>query len=61
MDIKSIKPNQKYSVTKHDGKVVEMTGQRLKAYLIAFKNIAPIEVNEPEAKTKSKPKKEDTL
>jgi hypothetical protein len=61
MDIKSIKSNQTYSVTKHDGKVVEMKGDRLKSYLIAFKNIAPIEVNEPESKTKLKTKKEDTI
>lgn len=61
MDIKSIKPNQTYQVTKHDGKTVEMKGDRLKAYLIAFKHIAPIEVNEPESKpkVKSKPIKEE--
>lgn len=59
MDIKSIKPNQTYQVTKHDGKVVEMKGDRLKSYLIAFKHIAPIEVSEHEIKSKSKPKKED--
>lgn len=61
MDIKSIKPNQTYQVTKHDGKVVEMKGDRLKSYLIAFKHIAPIEVSEPEPeiKSKSKTKKEE--
>ena len=59
MDIKSIKSNQTYQVTKHDGKVVEMKGDRLKSYLIAFKHIAPIEVTEPETKLKYKPKKDE--
>lgn len=63
IDFTTIKDKESYAVTKLTGEVVQMKGERLKAYILAHKHIAEIQFSnekpkEEVKKTEAKPKKE---
>ena len=63
IDFTTIKDKESYTVTKLTGEVVQMKGERLKAYILAHKHIAEIQFSNEKPKdevrkTEAKHKKE---